>query len=182
MDEQAWPAWCSAMVHRGVGLIMVDGRLPNIDQLLSSARQVIGRRLVGVVEPVNPEIHSDVIHLRSADQAGLWPTSLVGCEVSGADEAQGAEEAGCAYVVTDAHNLEVTADMAQWVKDHPQMVWFLAGCENSSDLEEAIRQGVRRVWINDDDGMEIAACSALLRDAWRADPAMALVRGQRGVR
>jgi len=178
-DEAVWKSWCSSMVYGGVGLIMVDGNGDDVDLRLSAARQVIGSKLAGVMEPVDPQARADVIHLDSVDHVDAWPGRLVGLTVETIDEAYEAYESGCAYLVTEARLPLLTGHMVDMARAHPDMVWFLAGCEDRAGLRQAIGQGARRVWIDNGDRALIAQCSADLRRAWSADPDMsALRRGQ----
>jgi len=175
-----WPGWCAEMACSGVGMIIVEGgSLAEANQRLSTARQVVGNVLMGVAEPIDPEVRADVVHLRSPRSS--TPGRLVGAQVWSLPQAEAALQAGCAYLVVDWRVPGLVAGMAEMQLDRPGMVWFTAGCRDAADLGQATSMGARRAWMRTDQ-QTIAESSAWLRQVWRSDPALgglARLRGQK---
>ena len=159
------------MACSGVGLILVAGSSGGLDERLGTARRVVGNVLVGVVEPIDPAVRADAVHLPDLKFSPAWGGRLVGCQVWSVRQAEAALDAGCAYVVADWRVPGLVWRMAELQRARPGMVWFAAGCRGAADLAQATGLGARRAWMKVD--QETAAeCSALLRQVWRGDPAL----------
>ena len=175
-DLASWRQWCSSVSLGGAGMIAVSAET-QVDDYLSAAREGVGRGLVAAVEPVDSDARADVIHMSQADHVGLWPTRLVGCEVSSLDQAYEGLRAGCAYLVADWRVPGLVTQVKGLALRHPELVWFVSGCATMEDLKDATSQGARRVW--DPGEQNLGEWSAYLRQIWRTDPTMNMFRAGR---
>ena len=160
-DREKWMAWCALKVREGAGMIILAGPDEHMSQKLASARQTSRRALVGVAEPY-AQMSADVIHMQSMGHCYRWFGKVTGCRVRSVEEARAAMTVGCSYVVVDAGVEGLVEKMAA---GNLAMVWFVDGCETMEDLEEAVRQGARRVWTRSEEMVE--PYSVYLRQMWR---------------
>jgi hypothetical protein len=122
--------------------------LETMGHVLEATRQVAGKCLVGVGEPIAAQVRADVIHLKSETHSTRWNNRLVGCQVENIKQAKAALAAGCSYLVAPNTQDSFIAEMAGLEEIHPHLVWFVSQCQTLADLETATSLGARRVWMD----------------------------------